>query len=127
MKTSLLIRIFVHEMQALSGVVTLSGAGVEMIMKQLLLLAAMFLSAHTLAADDAAAKCDAARDQAKRHYGSLRHYFDALNDCLSRNNDEASPCKMALNEQQAALGDFIFAQRVASDVCGQAGKDPALR
>jgi hypothetical protein len=34
---------------------------------------------------------------------------------------------MALNEQQAALGDFIFAQRVASDVCGQAGKDPALR
>jgi hypothetical protein len=114
-------------MQAFSGVVTLSGAGVKMIMKQLLLLAAMFLSAHTLAADDAAAKCDAARDQAKRHYGSLRHYFDALNDCLSRNNGEASQCKMALNEQQTALGDFIFAQRVASDVCGQAGKDPALR
>jgi len=126
MKTSLLIRIFVHEMQAFSGVVTLSGAGVEMIMKQLLLLAAMFLSAHTLAADDAAAKCDAARDQAKRHYGSLRH-FDALNHCLSRKNEDASQCKVALNEQQTALGDFIFAQRVASDVCGQAGKDPALR
>ena len=95
-------------------------------MKQLLLLAAMFLSAHTLATDDSVAECDAARDQAKRHYGSLRHYFNALNQCLSRNNDEASQCKMALTEQQAALGDFIFAQRVASDVCGQAGKDPTL-
>jgi len=126
MKTSLSIRIFVHKMQVFPGVVTLLTAGVEMIMKQLLFLAALLLSAHTLAADDAAAKCDAARDQAKRHYGSLRHYFDALNQCLSRNNDEASQCKMALNEQQAALGDFIFAQRVASDVCGQAGKDPAL-
>ena len=101
-------------------------AGVVMIMKQLFFLAAMFVGTQTLAADDAAAKCDAARDQAKRHYGSLRHYFDALKHCLSRNNDEASPCKMALNEQQAALGDFIFAQRVASDVCGQAGKDPTL-
>ena len=77
MKTSLSIRIFVHKMQVFLGVVTLSSAGVEMIMKQLLLLAAMFLGANTLAADDAAAKCDAARDQAKRHYGSLRHYFDA--------------------------------------------------
>ena len=102
-------------------------AGVVGIMKQLLFLVAMFLGAHTLAADDSAAECDVARDQAKRHYGSLRHYFDALNHCLSRNNDEASQCKMALNEQQTALGDFIFAQRVASDVCGQAGKDPALR
>ena len=126
MKTSLSIRIFVHEMQAFSGVVTLSGAGVKMIMKQLLLLAAMLLSAHTLAADDAAAKCDAARDQAKRHYGSLRHYFDALNDCLSRKNEDANQCKVALSEQQTALGDFMFAQRVASDVCGQAGKNPTL-
>ena len=98
-----------------------------MIIKQLLLLAALLLSAHTLADAYADGKCDAARDQAKRHYGSLRHYFDALNHCLSRNNGEASQCKMALNEQQTALGDFIFAQRVASDVCGQAGKDPALR
>ena len=66
-------------------------------MKQLLFLAAMLLSAHTLAADDAAAKCDAARDQAKRHYGSLRHYFDALNDCLSRNDEDTNHCKMALS------------------------------
>ena len=101
-------------------------AGVVMIMKQLFFLAAMFLSAHTLAADDAAAKCDAARDQAKRHYGSLRHYFDALNHCLSRNNEDANQCKVALTEQQSALGDFMFAQRVASDVCGQAGKNPTL-
>ena len=101
-------------------------AGVVMIMKQFFFLAAMFLSAHTLAADDAAAKCDAARDQAKRHYGSLRHYFDALNHCLSRNNEDANQCKVALTEQQTALGDFIFAQRVASDVCGQAGKNPTL-
>ena len=97
-----------------------------MIMKQLLFLVAMFLGAHTLAADDAAAKCDAARDQAKRHYGSLRHYFDALNDCLSRKNEDANQCKVALSEQQTALRDFIFAQRVASDVCGQAGKNPTL-
>ena len=97
-----------------------------MMMKQLLFLAAMFLSAHTLSADDAAVKCDAARDQAKRHYGSLRHYFDALNHCLSRNNEDANQCKVALSEQQTALGDFIFAQRVASDVCGQAGKHPTL-
>ena len=101
-------------------------AGVVMIMKQLFFLAAMFLSAHTLAADDAAAKCDAARDQAKRHYGSLRHYFDALNHCLSRNNEDANQCKVALTEQQTALGDFMFAQRVASDVCGQAGKNSTL-
>ena len=97
-----------------------------MIMKQLLFLVAMFLGAHTLAAADAAAKCDAARDQAKRHYGSLRHYIDALNDCLSRKNEDANQCKVALSEQQTALGDFIFAQRVASDVCGQAGKNPTL-
>jgi hypothetical protein len=97
-----------------------------MIMKQLFFLAALFLSAHTLAADDAAAKCDAARDQAKHHYGSLRHYFDALNHCLSRNNEDANQCKVALTEQQTALGDFMFAQRVASDVCGQAGKNPTL-
>ena len=126
MKTSLSIRIFVHKMQVCPGVVTLSRAGVEMIMKQLLFLAAMFVSAHTLAADDAAAACDAARDQAKRHYGSLRHYFDALNLCLSRNNEDANQCKVALTEQQTALGDFVFAQRVASDVCGQAGKNPTL-
>ena len=126
MKTSSSIRIFVHKMRVFPGVVTLSRAGVEMIMKQLFFLAAMFLSAHTLAADDAVAECDAARDQAKRHYGSLRHYFDALNLCLSRNNEDANQCKMALNEQQGALGDFIFAQRVASDVCGQAGKNPTL-
>ena len=126
MKTSLSIRIFVHKMPVFPGAVTLQRAGVEMIMKQLFFLAALFLSAHTLAADDAAAKCDAARDQAKRHYGSLRHYFDALNDCLSRNDEDTNHCKMALSEQQTALGDFIFAQRVASDVCGQAGKNPTL-
>ena len=97
-----------------------------MMMKQLFFLAARFLSAHTLSADDAAAACDAAREQAKRHYGSLRHYFDALNLCLSRNNEDANQCKVALSEQQTALGDFIFARRVASDVCGQAGKNPTL-
>ena len=126
MKTSSSIRIFVHKMRVFPGVVTLSRAGVEMIMKQLFFLAAMLVSAHTLATDDAVAECDAARDQAKRHYGSLRHYFDALNDCLSRNDEDTNQCKMALSEQQTALGDFIFAQRVASDVCGQAGKNPTL-
>ena len=113
-------------MQAVISVVTLSKVGVEMMMKKRLFLAAMLLSAHTFAADDAADECDAARDQAKRHYGSLRHYFDALNQCLSGNNDDVSHCKVALTEQQIALGDFMFAQRVASDVCGQAGKNPTL-
>ena len=78
-------------------------AGVVMIMKQIFFLAAMCVGTQTLAADDAAAKCDAARDQAKRHYGSLRQYFDALNDCLSRKNEDANQCKVALSEQQTAL------------------------
>jgi len=113
-------------MQVFPSVITLSKVGVGMMMKQLLFLTAMFLGAHTFAADDAAAECEAARDQAKRHYGSLRHYFDALNHCLSGNNGDANQCKVAFNEQQIALGDFMFAQRVASDVCGQAGKNPTL-
>ena len=61
-----------------------------MIMKKMLFLEAIFLGADKLAADDSAAECDVARAKAKRHYVSLRHYFDALNHCLSRNNDEAS-------------------------------------
>ncbi len=95
-------------------------------MKEFLLLVAMFSSAHMLAADDYAFECETARDRAKHQYGSLRHYFDAGNQCMSRNNDDASYCKAALSEQQTALGDFMFAQRAASDVCGQAGKNPAL-
>jgi hypothetical protein len=31
-------------------------------------------------------------------------------------------CQAALNDQQSALGDFIFAQRVAQDVCGREGR-----
>ena len=101
-------------------------AVVVVIMKRMLFLVAMCLSAQTLAADGYPSECDTARDRAKSKYGSLRHYFDALNQCMSRNNDEASQCKAALSEQQTALGDFIFAQRVASDVCGRAGKNPDL-
>ena len=31
-------------------------------------------------------------------------------------------CDTTLNDQQLALGDFIFAQRVAQDVCGREGR-----
>ena len=74
-----------------------------------------------VAADSLPADCDTARDRAKSKYGAVRHYFDMFNQCVTRANGDTSQCDAALNDQQAALGDFIFAQRMAQDVCGREG------
>lgn len=82
---------------------------------------ATLLGAAAAAADSIPADCDTARDRAKSKYGAVRHYFDMFNQCVTRANGDTSQCEAALNDQQAALGDFIFAQRVAQDVCGREG------
>ena len=84
-------------------------------------LIAAFLCAAVAAADSLPTDCDTARDRAKSKYGAVRHYFDMFNQCVTRANGDTSQCEAALNDQQAALGDFIFAQRVAQDVCGREG------
>ena len=80
-----------------------------------------FFSVAAHASDSIPADCDTARDRAKSKYGAVRHYFDTFNQCVTRANGDTSQCGAALNDQQAALGDFIFAQRVAQDVCGREG------
>jgi hypothetical protein len=40
---------------------------------------------------------------------------------MTRADGDLAQCREALNDQQGALGDFIFAQRVAQDVCGREG------
>ena len=84
------------------------------------LVVALF-STTVAASDSLPADCDTARDRAKSKYGAVRHYFDMFNQCVTRANGDTSQCEAALNDQQAALGDFIFAQRVAQDVCGRDG------
>ena len=84
-------------------------------------LIATFLCAAAAATDSIPADCDTARDRAKSKYGAVRHYFDMFNQCVTRANGYKSQCEAALSDQQAALGDFIFAQRVAQDVCGREG------
>ena len=73
------------------------------------------------ASDSIPTDCDTAGDRAKSKYGAVRHYFDTFNQCVTRADGDTSQCGAALNDQQAALGDFIFAQRVAQDVCGREG------
>jgi hypothetical protein len=80
-----------------------------------------FICSAVVAADSLPTDCDTARDRAKSKYGAVRHYFDMFNQCVTRANGDTSQCEAALNDQQAALGDFIFAQRVAQDVCGREG------
>ncbi len=80
-----------------------------------------FICTAVVAADSLPTDCDTARDRAKSKYGAVRHYFDTFNQCATRANGDISQCQAALNDQQAALGDFIFAQRVAQDVCGRDG------
>ena len=82
---------------------------------------AAFLCTAAAAADSLPTDCDTARDRAKSKYGAVRHYFDTFNQCVSRANGDTSQCEAAMTDQQAALGDFIFAQRVAQDVCGREG------
>ena len=81
-----------------------------------------FICTAVVAADSLPTDCDTARDRAKSKYGAVRHYFDTFNQCVSRATGDTSQCEAALNDQQAALGDFIFAQRVAQDVCGREGQ-----
>ena len=74
------------------------------------------------ASDSIPTDCDTARDRAKSKYGAVRHYFDPFNLCGARADGGVLRCAAALNGQQSALGDFIFAQRVAQDVCGREGR-----
>ena len=81
-----------------------------------------FICTAVVAADSLPTDCDIARDRARSKYGAVRHYFDTFNRCVSRAHSDTLQCEAALNDQQAALGDFIFAQRVAQDVCGREGR-----
>ena len=83
-------------------------------------------SATALLADPMPTECDVARDRAKSKYGAVRHFFDTFNRCVAGANDDVTQCRTELNDQQSALGDFIFAQRVAQDVCGAAGRSGDL-
>ena len=85
------------------------------------LVVALF-STTVAASDSLPADCDTARDRAKSKYGAVRHYFDTFNLCVTRADGAVLHCEAALNDQQSALGDFIFAQRVAQDVCGREGQ-----
>ena len=82
--------------------------------------------APVLLADPMPSECNVARDRAKSKYGAVRNYFDTFNRCVSSANDDLGQCRSELNDQQSALGDFIFAQRVAQDVCGAAGRSGDL-
>ena len=74
------------------------------------------------ASDHLPSDCETARDRAKSKYGAVRYHFDQFNQCMMQAGEELKQCQAALNDQQAALGDFIFAQRVAQDVCGREGQ-----
>ena len=84
-------------------------------------------SATALLADPMPTECDVARDRAKSKYGAVRYFFDTFNRCVAGADDDVAQCRAELNAQQSALGDFIFAQRVAQDVCGQAGRSGDLK
>ena len=82
------------------------------------LVMALF-SGAVVASDPIPADCDTARDRAKSKYGGVRHYFDTFNQCVTRAEGDLLQCEAALNDQQLALGDFIFAQRAGQDVRGR--------
>ena len=86
------------------------------------LMSSWWMMAGVVSADDhLPSDCETARDRAKSKYGAVRHYFDTFNLCVTRADGDLAQCEQALNDQQGALGDFIFAQRVAQDVCGREG------
>jgi len=86
------------------------------------LMSSWWMMAGVVSADDhLPSDCETARDRAKSKYGAVRHYFDTFNLCMTRADGDLAQCQQALNDQQGALGDFIFAQRVAQDVCGREG------
>ena len=88
----------------------------------MVLMSSWWIMAGVVSADDhLPSDCDTARDRAKSKYGAVRHYFDTFNLCMTRADGDLTQCEQALKDQQGALGDFIFAQRVAQDVCGREG------
>ena len=88
----------------------------------IVLMSSWWMMAGLVTADDhLPSDCETARDRAKSKYGAVRHYFDTFNLCMTRADGDLAQCEQALNDQQGALGDFIFAQRVAQDVCGREG------
>lgn len=88
----------------------------------MVLMTSWWMMAGVVSADDhLPSDCETARDRAKSKYGAVRHYFDTFNLCMTRADGDLAQCEQALNDQQGALGDFIFAQRVAQDVCGREG------
>ena len=88
----------------------------------MVLMSSWWMMAGLVSADDhLPSDCETARDRAKSKYGAVRHYFDTFNLCMTRADGDFAQCEQALNDQQGALGDFIFAQRVAQDVCGREG------
>ena len=88
----------------------------------MVLMSSWWMMAGVVSADDhLPSDCETARDRAKSKYGAVRHYFDTFNLCMTRADGDLAQCQQALNDQQGALGDFIFAQRVAQDVCGREG------
>ena len=98
--------------------------GCVAVWRAIFMSAVVAMSAPGLAEDDPSAlptDCDTARDWAKSKYGSVRHYFDAVNRCVSQADGDLNQCAAEHSAQQGALGDFIFAQRVAQDVCGREG------
>ena len=85
------------------------------------LLSSLIFGSAVLADDHLPSDCETARDRAKSKYGSVRHHFDAFNQCVGSAKGDLNQCQSELDAQQGALGDFIFAQRVAQDVCGREG------
>lgn len=92
----------------------------------LLMVSLWGIAAVVSANDHLPSDCDTARDRAKSKYGAVRHYFDTFNRCVSNAKQDLTQCRAELNDQQSALGDFIFAQRVAQDICGAAGQSGDL-
>ena len=97
--------------------------------RAILMSAVVAMNAPAFAEDGPSAlptDCDTARDWTKSKYGSVRHFFDALNRCVSQAEGDLNQCAAEHSAQQGALGDFIFAQRVAQDVCGREGRSADL-
>ena len=84
-------------------------------------LASAFMCLATLADHHLPSDCETARDRAKSKYGAVRHHFDTFNRCVNSVQGDVKQCEVELDAQQGALSDFIFAQRVAQDVCGREG------
>jgi len=99
----------------------------QLVAAAILLMGSLWGIVAVVSADDhLPSDCDTARDRAKSKYGAVRHYFDTFNRCVSNAKQDLTQCRAELNDQQSALGDFIFAQRVAQDICGAAGKSGDL-